>query len=169
MSLGDIIGYLLVDFEELIVEELIALRGQLLIDLTDLQVIRVAPCPDVWVQLARLCVPFCLPIPGAFDAPTLACLLGALRGAELSGLTLLATVYFQLFADESHKEWVNMPLDAHVVMGGALSFLYLVPEGDIFVSALSPALGPASRGTNITVAGHHFAAVPGAVPLFCST
>ena len=46
--------------------------------------------------------------------------------ATLSGLTLAATVYFQLFADEEHKSWVNMPLDAHVVMGGALSFLIVM-------------------------------------------
>ena len=42
-----------------------------------------------------------------------------------AGVTL-ATIYFMLYAPESQKSWVDMPLDAHIVMGGALSFLVVM-------------------------------------------
>ena len=37
----------------------------------------------------------------------------------------IATYYF-LVINPDHKDWVSMPLDAHIVMGGALSFLVVM-------------------------------------------
>merc|ERR1719424_215420 len=42
--------------------------------------------------------------------------------AIITVVTLLLTVYVELVQPE-FKAWMSMPMDAHVVMGGALSFL----------------------------------------------
>ena len=43
----------------------------------------------------------------------------------ISGLCLACTIYVELIAPE-HKEWFDAPIDAHVIMGGALSFLIVM-------------------------------------------
>jgi hypothetical protein len=43
----------------------------------------------------------------------------------ISLLCLSCTVYVELI-NPDHKEWFDAPLDAHVIMGGALSFLIVM-------------------------------------------
>ena len=43
----------------------------------------------------------------------------------ISMFCLGCTIFVELIAPE-HKEWFDAPLDAHVIMGGALSFLIVM-------------------------------------------
>ena len=45
----------------------------------------------------------------------------------VTAFSFFATLYFESsLATDAQKKWVEMPLDAHIVMGGALSFLVVM-------------------------------------------
>ena len=62
--------------------------------------------------------------------PTLKLSLTGMKGAPLFLLTLcsaLLTLYFEGgFASEEQRRWAEVPLDGHVIMGGAVSFLIVM-------------------------------------------